>query len=74
MASPEKCFFRVCYEFTVDRKLTVKQVMDIFEGVIPREKMFEYLNKWVESEFYDYGVSIDDGRFIPRNIPAEYFR
>lgn len=74
MEQQEKCFFRVCYELTSDRRMIVREVMALFEGIIPHEQMMTYLSKWVELEFYDYGISIDDGRFIPHRIPTEYFK
>lgn len=70
----ERCFFKVCYELTSNRRMGIWQVMDIFEGVIPRKQMVYYLTKWVRLGFYEYGVCIDSGWFIPRNIPARYFK
>ena len=69
----EKCFFKICYLLTMNRVYTVREVVKMFDGVIPYKQMIYYLRKWSGLGFYDYGVTLDLGWIIPRNVPARYF-
>lgn len=72
MDPKEKCFFKVCYELTETRHMTVREVIDIFDGVISREQIESYLRDWHKSGFYDYGTSLDLGRFLKYKIPVKF--
>lgn len=72
MDPKEKCFFKICYELTRDRKWTIKDVILIFDGVIDREQLYEYLKKWTKLGFYSYGTTLDSGSILIYKIPPEY--
>lgn len=69
----EKCFFKVCLALTEKRIYTIREVMGMFDGVIPERQMLYYLKKWAKIGFYDYGTTIDLGWIIGRNVPSRYF-
>ena len=69
----EKCFFKICYLLTMNRVYTIREVMEMFTGVIPYKQMIYYLRKWSGLGFYASGVTPALGWIIPRNVPARYF-
>ena len=72
MKPSEKCFFKICYLLTMNRVYTVREVIQMFDGVIPYKRMIYYLRKWTQLGFYDYGVTLDLGWIIPHKIPIRY--
>lgn len=73
MKPDEKCFFKICYVLTMNRQFTIREVIAMFDRVIPYKRMIYYLHKWCNKGFYEYGVTLDLGWFIPHKIPIRYF-
>lgn len=72
MNPQEICFFRVCYILTGNRGASIRDVIRLFDGVIPYKRMIYYLRKWSGLGFYDYGVCLDLGWINGYRLPDRY--
>ena len=63
MKDDEKVFFKVCYMFRLSGIFSVRDIVNIFEGVIHHKRCWYLLEKWCGLGFYNYGVTLDLGWF-----------
>ena len=72
MKVDEIAFFFYCYSMRMLYGFPVHEIIDICSEAIPRKRCLYLLKKWANKGFYDYGVSLDLGWFIPYRMPDRY--
>lgn len=70
MKDSEKIFFTLCYR--LNDKVSVWQIAEALESIIPMKRMKYYVSKWEELGFYDCGVNEMFGWFYPDVLPERY--
>lgn len=72
MKQDEMVFFRTCYVFTKYYHWCIRDVVNMFDGIIHHKRCWYLLRKWTRLGFYDYGVCLDLGWFNYYKIPERY--
>lgn len=73
MKNDEVIFFAYCYVLRTKYDVSVRAVVNMFEGVIHHKRCWYLLQKWASKfGFYDYGVALDFGWFEDSRMPESY--
>lgn len=78
MKDNEIKFFTMCiYAFVLKKEnkyyvLSVRDLIEIIQQIIPYKQCLYYLDKWTGKGFYSYGVSLSLGYLEPREFKGEY--
>lgn len=68
----ERVFFQACV-MNKQRGLSIRDICNLFAMMgFPIKRLWYYLEKWSGRGFYEYGVTLDLGWFIPQNFKGEY--
>ena len=70
MKEHERIFFALCYNFR--HTLRPRDIVIALADTIPHKRCWYYLEKWLEKDFYNYGVTLDLGWFELDKIPHAY--
>ena len=70
MKEQERIFFALCYNFRYTLK--PRDIVIALADTIPHKRCWYYLEKWLEKDFYNYGVTLDLGWFELDKIPQAY--
>jgi hypothetical protein len=73
MKPDEVIFFAYCYVLRTEYKVCVRDVVNMFEGIIHHKRCWYLLSKWANKfGFYNYGVTLDLGWFDEYKLPECY--
>lgn len=68
----EKKFFITCLN-NINEK-SIRTIINILSEFINYKRCWYLLKKWGNKGFYEYGVTMDLGWFIPENFCGEYLK
>ena len=72
MKPDERTFFLACLMLKMNDIMTIRDVVNMFAGVIHHKRCWYLLEKWCDLGFYDYGVTMDLGWFYIEKLPDRY--
>lgn len=67
----EKRFFKACVYLRCE-KFSIRDIVNMYEGIIHHKRCWYLLRKWSHIGFYDYGVTLDLGWFRFDKLPERY--
>lgn len=74
MKIDELYFLTYCYILRTHFDVPVRDIVNMFDGVIHHKRCWYLLKKWSSKGVYSYGVSLDLGWFLPLHIMNEPYR
>ena len=71
MKPDEIVFFKICFKMR-EKNVSVREVINLFSGLIHHKRCWYLLEKWSRLGFYDYGVNLELGWFYVNEMPDRY--